>query len=212
MQKYETKGEKMKSAKRSKCTKINRLQKSKNILLVCFFLVTTFWSTSVLAAETITIPARATLKDSTITLTNDKDLEFGTIAVIPNSAANILIDASAGAATAEVQSGTATLSGTSHSGLIKVTSPVTTQLSIGYTIADADGTADKLKSTGAGTHKLDLTAASITTYSTPSGLSVTGGTETEIHIGGLLNIPTGLNNADFNQTYEGTVTITVDYL
>ncbi|PIE69489.1 MAG: hypothetical protein CSA21_02340 [Deltaproteobacteria bacterium] len=195
-----------------KCNKISMLQeKSKGFLLACFFLVTTFWTTNLLAAETITLKAQAMLKDSTITLTNGKSLNFGDIAVVPNTAASILIDAKAGAATATTQSGTATLSGQSHSGVVKVLSPVTTNLSINYAIQDADGINDKLKSTGAGNKKLTLTAANIATYSTPTGLAVTGGVEATINVGGLLEIPVGLGDADFAQTYEGTVTITVDY-
>ena len=156
-----------------------------------------------------TVSATATVQTATITLTTVTDLDFGTI--VATGGANILIDASAGAAVSTVDSGTATITSAGTSGRVNVDSPVSATVNVAYSIASTTGAvADQIDDGGGNT--MAFTAASIGTYSSSTGgnpgtLSVTAGTTAPIYIGGLLQIGVGQTAG----TYTGTITVDVTY-
>ena len=179
----------------------------KSMLFVCFLVATAFWSTSVLAEE-IKIKAKASLKETTLILTNGNALDFGNLGVVPGKASEVHIDASEGKAVTKATKivGDVTTDKL-NSGLVKVTSPVSTNLTVSYAVEDADGAANKLKATEGAT-QLDL--LKVTEYSTQSPLAVIGGKESQIHVGGELKIPANLVGG-YGKDYEGTITVTVAY-
>ncbi|MDD9303198.1 MAG: DUF4402 domain-containing protein [Desulfobacter sp.] len=176
------------------------------LFAVIAFLCMTMTGSAIAATTTIT--ANATIQTASLTLTPVTNLNFGTIVV--TGGANILIDATGGAAASAVDSGLASITVPGTSGLVQVDSPVDATVNITYTVADSTSAADKLDD-GA-THTMDFTAASMHTYSTgggtnPGTLALTAGTTGDLHIGGLLQI----GAAQTPGAYSGTITVNVNY-
>ncbi len=179
----------------------------KKFFVICttILLAGCFYASSLWAIDA-TLKAEATVKKGTIKVTSEEDLEFGEIIPKPSEKVQILVDASAGAATeATLKTGKATLKGNAHSGLVKVTSPIACELSITYSV----GSQQVQESSNSNT--LALTNANVEKYSTKSPLTVQANTETDIHIGGLLTIPNNLAANGFDQDYTGQITVGVDY-
>ncbi|MDY0361538.1 MAG: DUF4402 domain-containing protein [Desulforegulaceae bacterium] len=164
-----------------------------NFLCFLFILLPLFIPLQAFSAS-VTLDATATIEAAALTATQQNSLNFGTI-IISDQESTIRINASAGAATPSVESGTASVSG-GGSGLIYVTTNIDSNVTIVYpasaTIANAAN---------------QLTINNISANSTPSPLNAVTGTNNEIHVGGILTVPASQTAA----TYTGTMSITVNY-
>lgn len=166
----------------------------KKLFQSLFFFLPFFMPLQAFSAS-VTLDATATIEAAALTATQQNSLNFGTI-IISDQESQIRINASAGAGTPAVESGTASVSG-GGSGLIHVTTNLDTNITIVYpanaTITEGGGDT--------------MTITSITANSTPSPLNVVTGTNNEIHVGGLLTVTVPATAG----TYTGTMSITVNY-
>lgn len=170
-------------------------------IIIAILMVSTFGF-----AATVNVPATATVTAATLTLTQVTDLNFGNI-ISTAAVSTITIDATAGAATPAVTSGSASVSG-GTSGLVTVGTNINANVTISFAITGADTgtTAQAIGISGAAT-TMAITNASISTHSTPSPLAVTVAGPNSIHIGGVLTV--GASQAA--GTYTGTCVATVIY-
>lgn len=157
-------------------------------------------------AGTVNMTIAATVQ-TTLTETVTTNLDFATIELIP-AGDTITIDASgggggAGGSTATaVATGGSTVSGVSTSGLITVTSPVTFDIDVTYeandTVVVTDGTTNTFL------NDIDANSGCGTTDTT---CTHTGGTPTEIHVGGAITFPSGSTTG----SYAGAMDIILVY-
>lgn len=153
-------------------------------------------------AATTSVTATAIVQAATLSLATVTNMNFGTI-IATGVPSQVRIDASAGAATPSVVGGTATVSG-GTSGLVSVTTNINANVTIAYTILGSQGTANTIENA---TDTMAITAAQITSYSTPTNLAVTIAGPNSIHVGGQIAV--GANQAA--GTYTGACTVTVTY-
>jgi|GEM_PF-3496373 len=161
------------------------------------------------AALLIFTPGGASAADSTVTVNaiiqqaslavSNTTIDFGTI--VTGGADTVIIDASAGAATPVPTDATVTnISVAGSSGTINVTSTLPNAIvDITYpaSIVIDDNT----------TSAIFMTVDQISTYSTPTPVTLDGAGTGTIHVGGRLSIDAG-QTAD---TYTSTGTIAVNY-
>lgn len=153
-------------------------------------------------ADTIVVPATATVQAATLTLATDQDFDFGTI--IPGTnASDITIDASAGSASPAKTSGNASVTG-GASGHITVGTNIDASVTISYAMVGSGSTVETLESGG---NSMAISNASITANSTSSPLAITAAGTNEIHVGGILKV--GASQA--SGTYTGDCTVTINY-
>lgn len=153
-------------------------------------------------AATANVTATAVVQAATLSLTTITNVNFGTI-IATGVASQVRIDASAGAATPSVVGGTATVTG-GTSGLVSLTTNIAANVTLSYTILGSQGTANVIENA---TDTMAITAAQITSYSTPTNLAVTVAGPNSIHVGGQIAV-------DANQaagTYTGVCTVTAIY-
>ncbi len=189
----------------------------KKIFVLCsaILLAGCFSASSLWADNPAKMQISATLEKSTLEVSVDEDLNFGTIIPQPNSKIRIKIDATGGAATdATVETGNAAVTN-AQSGKLIVNSGIDAEVTLTYAVDDdknpgSTGDADQLEGETTNTRHLAMKATDVKNNSTPSPVTVKAGEDTEIHIGGVLAIPK-IDNDEFYQTYSGKVTITVAY-
>ena len=176
------------------------MKKSYLILaMIVFFVVA--GSGMVSYADTVNVPATATVEAGTLTLAQTTDLDFGTI-IAGTLDSNILINASAGAATPVVDSGNAAVSG-GTSGFVDVGTNIDAIVNISYSIkGDTNSEPDELDNA---TDSMSI--QNISTNSTGSPLSITVAGPNEIHVGGVLTV----TSTQATGTYAGTCVVTVNY-
>ncbi len=180
-------------------------RKFSTLFFVCFFLLTAFWSTNVLAVDA-DIQVQADIREATITVGAKEPLNFGIIIPKATTTTTVTLDASAGEAVSDPGSATGEPVWTEgKSGSIKVTSSTNANLQIAYTVKGENGDPNVINTSNA---TLPLTAATVKDHSTPTDLRVTAGNEETINVGGKLTIPNTF--ADFG-TYEGTITVSITY-
>lgn len=146
-------------------------------------------------AGDVTMTVTATV-NSTLTETVTTNLNFGTVDLVPQGDV-ITINASSGAATAAA-TGSSTIVG-STSGLITVSSVGAFTIGIVY-----PGVAQPLLGAVSG-DTVNLTA--IGANSTATGLAKVANVNAEIHVGGVVTFPANTEN----DTYNGSITITLNY-
>ena len=161
-------------------------------------------------AKEITVPVTASIEQASIEVTKEANVDFGNIVV--TKAAEVLIDAKAGAATPTVQNGRVAIAGGS-SGKINVKSPVPASVSITYSVkggVNGTGAADILQDDTNTANTLTFTGSDVGKYSSVSNggtLELLADTVQEVHIGGLI----GIGDAQSEGGYKGLITVSVNY-
>lgn len=148
-------------------------------------------------AVDISVNVAATIEAASLAGTADQALDFGTV-ISSGSSAAVTVDASGGAATPSVTTGTASVSG-GNSGRISVTTTLAANVTIAYpssvTITRTSGGSET------------MTVNNIAANSTASPLAATVAGPNQIHIGGVLAI----GAAQAAASYAGTMTVTINY-
>lgn len=162
--------------------------------------------TDPVAAETVTVPATATIVDSVLTLTKDTDLDMGSIIADSTGGCTITLDATAGATNPLVTAGDCSVS-SGFSGQVTVGTNLDANVTISYAVAgDPSAVANELETADAA-NTMAFTAADITANSTATNLAITTAGPNVIHVGGVLTVGT----AQVAGVYTGDVTVTVIY-
>ena len=181
----------------------------KRILLIVPF--TLVFGVGGVLAEEAKVPVIAKLKPATLTISDIKEINFGNITA--TGAASIVLDATNGAAQPTQPLKNVTIND-GNSGQITVKSPVTSDVSVQYSVkgGDGTGTADRLiADSGSSAEPLIFTGENVGSYSSikqNGTLKLTAETAQPIDIGGLLEIT---KVPDASTTYKGIITVTVAY-
>jgi hypothetical protein len=164
--------------------------------LFAFISFSVFYNTGY--AVNVTMNANAVVAAAALTAVETTPVDFGTI-IISTVASEVTINASAGAATPSVTSGSASVSG-GTSGVITVTSNLDANLTVTY---PANATIND----GTGPPANTMTMSQISTNSTASPFAATVAGPNLIHVGGVLSVANGQAAGN----YTGTFTVTVNY-
>lgn len=175
----------------------------KNLSISIVLVSMLFFSSSGFAVD-VTVNARAEIQDATLTLTAATSLNFGQI--IMTTPGTVRIDASGGA----LSGGTPTAvspglsSSGATSGSFTIESNVTADVSIAYPSPNP-----QIKKTPATTTATQImTITDISTNSSATSATITAGTATTVHVGGIITLITSQETG----TYSGSMTISVNYI